>query len=109
MISIRTWFAGNQAVLRARFQDALFFYKQDLEQRLEEFKPALAGITFQKDLGSMLQKSDRVEQLVPLIAKMTRKEGGQRRATTTFLFALPPQKTLHSAPSLLALHPCFLE
>lgn len=30
--------AGNEAVLRARFEDATFFYKQDLEQQLADFK-----------------------------------------------------------------------
>lgn len=63
--------------MRARFQDALFFYKQDLAQRLEDFKPDLAGITFQKDLGSMLEKSDRLEQLVPKIAALTGREGSK--------------------------------
>jgi glycyl-tRNA synthetase len=30
--------AGNEAVLRARFEDATFFYKQDLQQQLADFK-----------------------------------------------------------------------
>jgi hypothetical protein len=33
--------AGNEAVLRARFEDATFFYKQDLEQQLADFKCVL--------------------------------------------------------------------
>lgn len=55
---------GNEAVLRARFQDALFFYRADLKQQLQDFKPALANIAFQKDLGSMLDKTERVQALV---------------------------------------------
>jgi len=67
--------AGNEAVIRARFQDALFFYKSDLEKKLADFKPALGSITFQADLGSMLQKSDRLERLVPEIATLTGLQG----------------------------------
>lgn len=61
--------------MRARFQDALFFYQSDLKQSLEDFKPALAGVAFQKDLGSMLEKSERVERLVEQLAQLTHTEG----------------------------------
>ncbi|PNW77355.1 hypothetical protein CHLRE_10g433000v5 [Chlamydomonas reinhardtii] len=60
--------AGNEAVLRARFEDAAFFYREDLKQPLQDFRPKLSGTTFQKELGSLLAKSDRVEQLVPALA-----------------------------------------
>lgn len=49
--------AGNEDVLRARFQDAQFFYAEDRGRPLADFRPALAGITFQAALGSMLDKS----------------------------------------------------
>lgn len=49
--------AGNEAVLRARFQDAQFFFQEDLKRPLAEFRPLLAGTLFQKDLGSLLEKS----------------------------------------------------
>lgn len=62
---------GNEAVLRARFEDATFFYSSDLEQELVEFRPKLSGTTFQKELGSLLQKSDRVEGLVKSLAALT--------------------------------------
>lgn len=48
--------AGNEAVLRARFEDAAFFYREDLKFKLAEFLPKLAGTTFQKELGSLLDK-----------------------------------------------------
>lgn len=67
--------SGNEAVLQARFQDALFFYNSDLEQDLSEFVPALANITFQRDLGSILDKSRRVEQLIPKLAILTNLQG----------------------------------
>ena len=37
-IDVATVAAGNEAVLRARFEDASFFYKEDLKQRLEAFR-----------------------------------------------------------------------
>ncbi|KXZ51509.1 hypothetical protein GPECTOR_12g472 [Gonium pectorale] len=61
--------AGNEAVLRARFEDAAFFYREDLKHKLEDFRPKLSGTTFQKELGSILDKANRVEALVgPLAA-----------------------------------------
>ena len=48
---------GNEAVLRARFQDAQFFFQEDLKRPLADFRPLLAGTLFQKDLGTLLDKS----------------------------------------------------
>lgn len=60
--------AGNEAVLRARFEDASFFYKEDLKTPLQDLRPRLSGTTFQKDLGSLLDKAQRTEQLVAPLA-----------------------------------------
>jgi glycyl-tRNA synthetase len=60
--------AGNEAVLRARYEDARFFYQADCKQPLAAFRPALATTIFEKRLGNMLQKSDRTEALVPIVA-----------------------------------------
>ena len=62
-------------MLQARFQDALFFYNSDLEHQLQDFVPALANITFQRDLGSILDKSKRVESLIPRLAGLTDMQG----------------------------------
>ncbi|RMG96887.1 MAG: glycine--tRNA ligase subunit beta [Chloroflexi bacterium] len=61
---------GNEHVIRARFADAEFFYNNDRKHKLEEFVPKLATLTFQSDLGSMLDKTHRLERLTPVIAKM---------------------------------------
>jgi len=53
--------AGNEAVLRARFEDAKFFYEDDLAKPLAEFRPLLAGTVFHKQLGTLLDKSVRDE------------------------------------------------
>ncbi len=55
---------GNEHVLRARFSDADFFYKEDIKKPLAEYLPRLSTLTFQEDLGSMLDKNQRVASLV---------------------------------------------
>lgn len=55
---------GNEAVLRARYADARFFYEADISRPLESFRAQLEGITFQEKLGSMLAKSRRLEAMV---------------------------------------------
>ena len=62
--------AGNEDVIRARFADAQFFYDQDSRKHLGEFLPRLATLTFQEDLGSMLDKVKRLERLAPRIGEM---------------------------------------
>jgi glycyl-tRNA synthetase beta chain len=61
--------AGNERVLRARFNDAKFFLDADMATPLVERVSDLSGITFQRGLGTLAEKSQRVEQLVATIAK----------------------------------------
>jgi len=61
---------GNEEVIRARFADADFFYREDTGKPLEEFLPRLDTLTFQEQLGSMLDKTRRIEKLVPQLAEM---------------------------------------
>ena len=56
--------SGNEHVVRARFADAAFFVREDLKHTLEDFRSKLATLVFQKALGSMLDKADRIEKLV---------------------------------------------
>jgi glycyl-tRNA synthetase len=60
---------GNEDVVRARFADAAYFFRQDLSKPLEAYLPRLATITFQAKLGSMLDKVRRIEALVEPIAQ----------------------------------------
>ena len=62
--------AGNEHVLRARFADAAYFYGKDTRQPLSEFLPRLRTLTFQVDLGSMLDKVQRLERLTPQVAQL---------------------------------------
>lgn len=59
---------GNERVVRARLYDAKFFYEEDLKVSLEEFRSRLANVAFQEKLGSVLQKSERIESLAREIA-----------------------------------------
>ncbi|NGX38749.1 MAG: Glycine--tRNA ligase alpha subunit [Chlamydiae bacterium] len=55
--------SGNQKVLSARLADGVFLYKQDLKTPLEAFNQKLAKMTFQKELGSVLDKVMRIASL----------------------------------------------
>ncbi len=61
---------GNEHVIRARFADADFFYGNDVQHKLTDFLPQLDTLTFQAKLGSMLDKTHRLEKLTPVIAGM---------------------------------------
>jgi glycyl-tRNA synthetase len=61
---------GNEHVIRARFADAAFFVREDLKQSLESYLEHLGTLTFQAKLGSMLDKTRRITDLVGSIAKM---------------------------------------
>lgn len=63
---------GNERVVRARLYDAKFFYDEDLKIDLEKFRSRLAKVGFQKKLGTMLQKSERMEDLALAIAREAR-------------------------------------
>ncbi len=55
---------GNEHVIRARFADAAYFIRKDIEQPLEAYLPKLDLLTFQYKLGSMLDKTRRIVALV---------------------------------------------
>ena len=60
---------GYEKVLKARLEDALFFYEEDLKHNLEDFYPKLAGIQFHQKLGSLLEKVERNTNISLLLAK----------------------------------------
>ncbi len=74
--------AGYEKVLRARLSDALFFFNEDRKKKLEERVPALKGIVFHEKLGTMLDKTKRLERLAPLVAEkvLGSKEKAERAA-----------------------------
>ena len=60
---------GNERVIRPRFADAAFFWKQDLRQPLDAFLPRLDTVVFQERLGTLGEKSRRVALAAGAIAR----------------------------------------
>ncbi len=60
---------GNEGVIRARYADAAYFFRQDSSRPLDSFTPRLATLTFHEKLGSMLDKVERLKQLAPQVAQ----------------------------------------
>ncbi len=60
---------GHERVLRARLEDALFFFNSDKETRLAERFNNLKGIIFQAKLGTMLEKNERIVKLTKMLAE----------------------------------------
>jgi glycyl-tRNA synthetase beta chain len=61
---------GNERVLRARFNDARFFWETDQKKSLLERFDLLRNVTFQKDLGSYFDKTQRVQRLCSWLSEI---------------------------------------
>jgi len=66
---------GNERVLRARFNDARFFWQTDQKKSLLDRLELLKYVTFQKDLGSYFDKTQRVQRLCSWLSEIV-KQGG---------------------------------
>ena len=60
---------GHQRVIRARLEDAFFFFKEDQRRALQDRVEDLSGVIFQNKLGTMLDKTRRITALAGLLAK----------------------------------------
>lgn len=60
--------AGNLRVIKARLDDAVFFVKNDTKKKLEEYVEKLKGMTFQKGMGSVYDKTQRIIKLSKWLA-----------------------------------------
>lgn len=68
--------AGNESVLRARYEDARFFWKEDLEKKPEHFYGRLSRLVFADKLGSMGERAERIGVVAKDLASR-----GEARAT----------------------------
>ncbi len=66
---------GNERVLRARFNDARFFWQTDQKKSLLERLELLKHVTFQKDLGSYYEKTQRVQRLCSWLSEILKQRG----------------------------------
>lgn len=83
---------GNQKVLTARLEDALFFYEEDLKIPMTTFLKKLETLNFHAKIGSMTEKMDRVQLLVGRLAKELNLPSGvvvtAQRAASIYKFDL---------------------
>ncbi|MCL2893626.1 glycine--tRNA ligase subunit beta [Brenneria tiliae] len=61
--------AGNEKVVRPRLADAEFFFNTDRKKRLEDHLPRLETVLFQQQLGSLRDKTDRIQALAGWVAE----------------------------------------
>jgi len=61
---------GNERVLKARLEDAQFFFNEDREKSLDAHREKLKTVVFQEGLGSVYEKTERLVELVKRIADM---------------------------------------
>jgi glycyl-tRNA synthetase beta chain len=66
---------GNERVLRARFNDARFFWQTDQKKSLLVRLDSLKQVTFQKDLGSYFDKTQRVQRLCSWLSEILKQSG----------------------------------
>lgn len=68
---------GNERVLRARFNDARFFWQADQKKKLADRVDDLASVTFQAKLGTYLDKTNRIGELARVLVEHLGSEGGK--------------------------------
>ena len=61
--------SGNERVVRPRLDDAKFFYDEDLKVGLSAFRERLGNVVFQKKLGTVLQKTERMVAIASCVAR----------------------------------------
>lgn len=76
---------GHQRVLRARLEDALFFFNSDRNGSLEKKRLRLDGIIFQAKLGTMLEKSERLVKLARILAEKIAPEKVEQASRAAYL------------------------
>jgi glycyl-tRNA synthetase len=70
--------AGNEAVLRARYEDAAFFYRADRKRSLASLRDGLAKLTYTDKLGSMADRAARIAALATALADIVSLSGKDR-------------------------------
>lgn len=63
---------GNERVVRARLSDAKFFYEEDLKRPLQDYVERLGSVGFQESLGTMLDKTKRMQAIAAAVCAQAR-------------------------------------
>ena len=95
--------AGNERVVRPRLTDALFFWHQDLKNPLMDNLDALGRVTFAANLGSLLDKTGRIEILSVQIAELLKADTASVRVAAALCKADLVTKMVYEFPELQGL------
>jgi glycyl-tRNA synthetase beta chain len=76
---------GNQRVLRARLEDARFFYDEDRKRKLDVYAERLKGVVYQKALGTSYEKMERFRALARFLAEQVCPEVTANAERTAYL------------------------
>jgi len=76
---------GHERVLRARLEDARFFFRSDMEISFEDRIEKLKGVLFQAELGSMHEKVERIESIAGFLALLPDHDSDQNRPAADFV------------------------
>lgn len=60
---------GNEKVIKARLEDAEFFFNEDTKEPFENFVPKLSEVLFQSELGTLLEKTKRIEKIAGFLCE----------------------------------------
>lgn len=74
---------GNERVVYPRLEDGLFFWNQDRKQQLEDFLPRLDGVTYQREIGSVGDRSRRIADISKQIAALLEQDDTQTLRAAT--------------------------
>jgi glycyl-tRNA synthetase beta chain len=77
--------AGNERVIKARLEDALFFWKEDTKKPLEDMVPRLAEVLFHERLGSIMDKVERLSVLASYLGQKLALSSENRIARAAYL------------------------
>ena len=75
--------AGHSRVLRSRFEDGAFYFESDRKETLEERSKKLSSVMFQRDLGSLSDKTTRIQSLVSFMSQALDLESAAAEASLT--------------------------
>ncbi len=77
--------AGNERVIKARLEDALFFWKEDTKKPLSDMTASLSDVLFHERLGSIMDKVDRIADLACYIGQQTSLSNGLQLVRSAYL------------------------
>ena len=91
---------GNERVIRPRLNDAVFFWEWDLKYGLKNHHKSLSDVVYQKDLGTLHDKSERISETLISIAKKMNIDTGSAKTVAKLCFCDLLTKMVSEFPNL---------